>query len=73
MRRGHCLKTWSAIQKAVGLRSGEVEQVAVVKISCKVMGATCMIKEMGCDVDVVALVDCNAALGIVSRKCNRKL
>ena len=47
LRRRHTLKTWSATQKNVTLSSGEAELVAMVKISCEMIGMTQLASEWG--------------------------
>ena len=73
MRGTHCLKTWSATQKAVTLSSGEAELLAAVKTSCEVLGMVQMGQDLGCPMEAAVMVDSNAALGIVGRKGNGKL
>ena len=69
----HTLKTWSSTQKSVTLSSGEAELVAVVKMSCELIGLTQMLGEWGINKHGRVWVDSSAALGIVKRKGNGKM
>ena len=47
LRGRHTFKTWSATQKNVNLSSGEAELVAMVKMSCEMIGMTQFASEWG--------------------------
>ena len=73
MLGSHCLKTWSSTQKNITLSSGEAELVAVVKMSCELIGLTQLAYEWGIELIGNVYVDSSAALGIVKRKGNGKM
>ena len=73
MRGGHYLRSWSSTQKCVSLSSGEAELVAVVKVSCELIGMSQLLHDWGYLVTGNVLVDSSAALGIVKRKGNGKM
>ena len=73
MSGSHTLKSWSSTQKSITLSSGEAELVAVVKMSCELMGLMQMMKEWGLHRSGRVWVDSAAALGIVRRKGNGKM
>ncbi len=69
----HTLKTWSNTQKSITLSSGEAELVAVVKLSCELIGMTQLLDDWGINVTGQVHVDSTAALGVVKRKGNGKM
>ena len=73
MRGRHYLRSWSSTQKCVSLSSGEAELVAVVKVSCELIGMSQLLHDWGYNVHGEVLVDSSAALGIVKRKGNGKM
>ena len=73
MLGSHCLKSWSSTQKNITLSSGEAELVAVVKMSCELIGLTQLAYEWGIELVGNVYVDSSAALGIVKRKGNGKM
>ena len=70
---GHTLKSWSSTQKSITLSSGEAELVAVVKMSCELIGMIQLIKDWGMVKYGRVWVDSSAALGIIKRKGNGKM
>ena len=73
MRGRHCIRTWSATQKSIALSSGEAELVAVVKMSCEIIGLMQLMEDWGHQMEGNVHADSSAALGIVKRKRNGKM
>ena len=71
LRGRHTLKTWSATQKNEILSSGEAELVAMVKISCVMIGMTQLVSEWRLAMKGHMFADSSAALGIAKRKRKR--
>ena len=70
---GQTYKSWSATQKSIALSSGEAELIAVVKMSCEIIGVMQMMREWGLETHGRVWVDSSAALGIVKRRGNGKM
>ena len=73
MRGKHTLKTWSTSQKAISLRSGEAELIALVKASAEMIGLLQMLNDWNMMCEGSMYVDSSAALGVVGRKGCGKL
>ena len=70
----HTLKTWSSTQKNITLSSGEAELVAAVKTCTETIGVTQMAKDWGgVDLEILILVDSNAATGIANIRGNGRM
>ena len=68
----HTLKTWSATQKKVTLSSGEDQLVAMVKMSCEMIGMTQLASEWGLAMKGNVFAGSSVALGIAEEKRKRK-
>ena len=68
LRERRTLKTLSATQKNVTLSSGEAELVAMVKMSCEMIGMTQLAFEWGLAIKGNIFADTSEALGIAKRR-----
>ena len=64
----HFIKGYSRTQKAVTLSSAEAELVAMVKMSCEILGMLGMMKDWNIDGEGVIWGDSSAALAISKRR-----
>ena len=69
----HTLKTWSATQKKVTLSSGEDQLVAMVKMSCEMIGMTQLASEWGLAMKGNVFAGSSVALGIAERRGSGKM
>ena len=73
LRGRHILKTWSAAQKNVTPSSGEAELVAMVKMSCEIIGMTQLASEWGLAMKGNIFADSSATLGIAKKRGRGKM
>ena len=64
----HWLKSWSMSQSLIALSSAESELHAYIKATIEGLGVKSMAKDLGSNVDVRAIADVSAALGIIARR-----
>ena len=64
----HCIKAWSITQPVIALSSGEAEYYSLVKGASVALGIVGMLRDFGCEVNIVMHTDSSAAKGIGSRR-----
>ena len=64
---GHCVRSWSNVQKVIALSSGEAELYALIKGASVAIGARSLMREMGIECGVELRTDSSAAKGAASR------
>ena len=64
----HVIKTWSKTQNRVAKSSAETELYGCIRGSCEGMGLQSLFRDFGTKVDILVLLDANAARGIIERK-----
>ena len=64
----HLLKSWSVNQQHVALSSGEAEYYGLVRGVSQALGAKAVLKDLGIEIGIQALVDASAAVGIACRR-----